>query len=299
VARQRFIHPDLWDDKKIAKMSFLGRLFFIGCFSNADDEGRILGDPNYLRSTIFKYDDMSLKKIIQIREEVLSKNTNLCLYEVDGEEYLYFKNWKEYQKPKYPTPSKIPAPPVFEEKNSGNDSGNTSETTSDSFPYGLGLGLGNDLGLGRGGIGEGEKQPAAPAEETKIDRGTVMTFFDKNIHPISEVEAQELHCQMDEGMEPIVVIMAIKEAVLNGARNMKYILTVLDTWRDNNAKTKEAVIAYKRDWADKHPKKNKSSGDSRAAPAQKELTLEEKRENERLNQELQAMAKEMGLNIDD
>ena len=57
LARQRFIHPDIWNDKKIAKLSFTERLFFIGCFSNADDEGRMIGDPAYLRAIIFKYDD--------------------------------------------------------------------------------------------------------------------------------------------------------------------------------------------------------------------------------------------------
>lgn len=114
MARQRFIHPNLWDDKKIAKLNPVERLFFIGCFSNADDEGRMLGDPAYLRSIIFKYDDLTVEQVKAIRDRVLEVNKNLVLYQVDNEEYLAFLKWKDYQKPKYPQASKIPPPPGVE-----------------------------------------------------------------------------------------------------------------------------------------------------------------------------------------
>jgi DnaD/phage-associated family protein len=74
---------------------------------------------------------------------------------------------------------------------------------------------------------------------------------------VTPIEAEELHYQMDEGMEPAVIVMTIKEAVDNGARNLKYITTILDTWRTNNCKTVEAVEAYKRDWQDKKNGKGK------------------------------------------
>jgi hypothetical protein len=159
LARQRFIHPSLWDDKKIARLRPIERLFFIGCFSNADDEGRMLGDPAYLRSIIFKYDDLTVEQVKAIRDRVLEVNKNLVLYQVDNEEYLAFLKWKDYQKPKYPTPSKIPPVPETFLQSSGNLPG----TFTESFPYGLGRdGLG--LGMDRDGLGE------LPPDTTEVER---------------------------------------------------------------------------------------------------------------------------------
>ena len=194
MARQRFIHPNLWDDKKIAKLNPVERLFFIGCFSNADDEGRMLGDPAYLRSIIFKYDDLTVEQVRAIRDKVLEVNKNLVLYQVDNEEYLAFLKWKDYQKPKYPTPSKIPPIPETFLQPSGNvaatfpqpsedvpetfhkplgnipgtfpqRSGNVPGTFTESFPYGMGRdGLGLDLDMDRDGLGE------IPPDTTETER---------------------------------------------------------------------------------------------------------------------------------
>jgi hypothetical protein len=149
LARQRFIHPNLWDDRKIAKLTPIERLFFIGCFSNADDEGRLIGDPAYLRSIIFKYDDMKISEVKSVRDSVLSVNKNLVLYQVAGEEYLVFTKWKEYQKPKYPSPSRIPVPPETFLQSSGNFEGELAE----DLLHGMGLGR-DGFGMGKGGDGD-------------------------------------------------------------------------------------------------------------------------------------------------
>ena len=111
MARQRFIHPDIWTDPAIGKLAPAERLLFIGCFSNADDAGRLLGDPAYLRSTIFPYDDMKLGDVRAMRDRVVSICRNLLIYEVNGTAYLAFRHWKRYQNPRYPKESKLPPPP--------------------------------------------------------------------------------------------------------------------------------------------------------------------------------------------
>lgn len=116
MPRQRFIHPEIWSDPTLGKLAPVERLFFIGCFSNADDEGRLLGSPAYLRSVIFVYDDFTIDQVKEIRDRVVSCCHNLVLYEHNGTEYLAFLKWTEYQKPKYPQPSKIPSPPGVETK---------------------------------------------------------------------------------------------------------------------------------------------------------------------------------------
>jgi hypothetical protein len=111
MARQRFIHPDIWSDPTLGKLTIPERLMFIGCFSNADDEGRLLGNAAYLRSTIFPYDDLSIDEVVAMRDHIVAVCKNLVYYTVDEVEYLAFRKWNDYQKPKYAKPSKLPAPP--------------------------------------------------------------------------------------------------------------------------------------------------------------------------------------------
>lgn len=114
MARKRFIDPNFWTDIYISKLTPIERLLFIGCFSNADDEGRLPGNPAYLRSVIFPYDDISLNEIKEMRDSIIEKCKNLVLYEVDGNEFLAFRKWRRYQSPRYPQPSQFPAPPTDE-----------------------------------------------------------------------------------------------------------------------------------------------------------------------------------------
>jgi hypothetical protein len=111
MARRRMIDPSIWDDPDVAKLDHTGRLFFIGCFSNADDEGRLLASPAYLRSIIFKYDDLTLDQMKEIRDKVTQTCENLVLYENGNTQYLAFTKWRDYQSPSHAKSSRIPQPP--------------------------------------------------------------------------------------------------------------------------------------------------------------------------------------------
>jgi hypothetical protein len=110
MARRRMIDPSIWDDPDVAKLDHTGRLFFIGCFSNADDEGRLLASPAYLRSVIFKYDDLTLDQMKEIRDNVTGTCENLILYQNGKTEYLAFTKWRDYQSPSHAKASRIPEP---------------------------------------------------------------------------------------------------------------------------------------------------------------------------------------------
>lgn len=112
MARQRFIWPDLWADNGFASLDPVAQVLYIGCFSNADDEGRLLGDIAFLRSIVFPRATFSRKKLITSRDAMLKAMPKLVLYETSGVEYLAFTNWSEWQKPKYPSPSRLPIPPT-------------------------------------------------------------------------------------------------------------------------------------------------------------------------------------------
>lgn len=101
----------MWSDEKFNQLSIKARLFFIGIFSNADDEGFIQGDPNFLRSIVFPYENILPEEIISLLDE-LKKLEMIKIYGgKNGEkvyEYIHLPSWWEHQpKPDYPTPSKI------------------------------------------------------------------------------------------------------------------------------------------------------------------------------------------------
>ena len=132
MARKRMIDPSIWTDVKIGNLTRDERLLFIGCFSNADDEGRLPGNPAFLRSVIFPYDDLSVEEVRRMRDRIASVCKNFIVYKVGEDEYIAFRKWREYQSVRYPQPSKYPAPP----EQNGCD--NPDEREAESLTQGCG-----------------------------------------------------------------------------------------------------------------------------------------------------------------
>ena len=147
MARQRFIWPDIWKDPIFGKLEPVEQVLFIGFFSIADDEGRLMADPAYLRAEIFPYTDYSNKKVHTIRDRIAEKCPNVHLYRAGDLDIIALLKWPEYQKPKYPKASKLP-PPFLQD--SPNASGSLPENSSLGW-----VGLGRD-GLDRAGLGSAE-----------------------------------------------------------------------------------------------------------------------------------------------
>ena len=57
MARKYDIDSTLWDHVELGTLPIRARLLFVGVLSNADDEGRLKGDPRYLKGLVFRYDD--------------------------------------------------------------------------------------------------------------------------------------------------------------------------------------------------------------------------------------------------
>lgn len=107
MARKRIIDPEFWSDEEIGKWSFQARLFYIGLWNFADDEGRFKADSRLLKAQIFPYDArISLERL---KKELESK---IIWYEVNGSQFGFIKNFLKYQRIDRPTKSILPAPLV-------------------------------------------------------------------------------------------------------------------------------------------------------------------------------------------
>jgi hypothetical protein len=64
----------------------------------ADDEGRLRGNPEHLKSRIFGYKNFRVGDIRKWRDEAAEKlKRSVWIYEVDGEEYIQLTKWGKYQ----------------------------------------------------------------------------------------------------------------------------------------------------------------------------------------------------------
>jgi len=111
MPRKRMISPEFWRDEEIGAWSIEARLFYIGLWSFADDEGRLRAHPKLLKSQIFPYDEKI--NIEKLKAEVSKK---VLWYKYAGQEYGYIKNFLKHQQINRPSKSQFPAPPkdIFE-----------------------------------------------------------------------------------------------------------------------------------------------------------------------------------------
>jgi len=106
MARIRSIKPDFWTDEKIVELSFEARLFFIGSWNFADDNGNLQRSARKLKMQIFPADIIDCEPLIQ----TLINHGLFTEYSVNGEEYLHIKGFKNHQVVNRPSKSNIPEP---------------------------------------------------------------------------------------------------------------------------------------------------------------------------------------------
>lgn len=106
MARIRTIKPEFWTSEKIVECSRDARLFFIGMWNFADDEGRLVNSAMQLKMKIFPAEDLLIESIQGLLTE-LSVNGLIKCYVVDNKEYIQIVGW-DHQKINRPNPSKIP-----------------------------------------------------------------------------------------------------------------------------------------------------------------------------------------------
>ena len=127
MARRRMIDPNFWQSEDVASLTIRQRLLLIGLFSNADDEGKLRGNPAFVRSTVFPYDDIPVQDI-QADLDAIEGIGTILQYQVGGNKYIKLVNWKKFQRVDKPQKSMIPDPPGEDE--GGNRSENHSENDS-------------------------------------------------------------------------------------------------------------------------------------------------------------------------
>jgi len=170
---RRWLAPDFFTDEKMKRATVPERLLAAAIIANQDDDGRLRGDPAYLRSIAFLYDGYSLDEVREMRDHLAKINPNIHVYQNDGDDYIQLKRYKRYQRPRYYHPSKFPVPPGWPLEEESNQAVTTQQPQSHQIvtekqplsdqevTLGEGKGKGLDLDKGRG-IGRGTKHTPSP-----------------------------------------------------------------------------------------------------------------------------------------
>jgi len=110
MPRKRMIDPEFWSDEEIGQWPYVARLFYIGLWNFADDEGRFKAHPSLLKSQIFPYDStININKLKGIVK------TKIQWYSSNDSQYGHVRNFLKYQRIDRPTPSKLPTPGPLDE----------------------------------------------------------------------------------------------------------------------------------------------------------------------------------------
>ncbi|MBN9472283.1 MAG: hypothetical protein J0J10_26330 [Bosea sp.] len=99
MARIRSIHPGLFTDEGFVSCSPLARLLILGLWTEADDQGVFEWKPVTLKMRLLPADGADVTALLSELAE-----HNICRrFEADGKAFGAIRNFRKYQRPKYPT----------------------------------------------------------------------------------------------------------------------------------------------------------------------------------------------------
>ena len=128
MARNRMVKKEFWTDDKVIELSIQERLFFIGMWNFADDEGLIANKPRQMKAQIFPVDEMNHGVI----SEMLMRLHGVGLIEFGNNNTLIkIKNWNRHQKINRPTPSVYTFTKVINEDSMSNHGALTTKGKED------------------------------------------------------------------------------------------------------------------------------------------------------------------------
>ncbi len=110
MAKARMLHKKISLSMQVNNLPLPARLLFTWLISHADDEGKIKGDPKYVKATVVPMTNWSLK-LIQNYLKTMEVSQLIYYWQENNEWFIQFNKWDEYQsirKDRF-EPSKLPS----------------------------------------------------------------------------------------------------------------------------------------------------------------------------------------------
>lgn len=229
MAKARMLHKIISISLQVNKLSLPARLLFTWMIAHADDDGRMHGEPEYIKATVVPMTKWSFKKIRAYLEEISKAGLIFWWSNPQNNEwFVEFINWKKYQQIKSDRykPSDLPS--------FNKESGNTME------PNGIQIGT--------------ESAPQANISEYnqgKFNKGEYIA--DKNFKPSNEGElaAWEAHKELEPN-RPWALKLTYLRALEKGLPPAKFYQYMSEIKQDPTIKDKGKVFNAKvTEWLEK------------------------------------------------
>lgn len=168
MARIRSIHPEACDSEKLAALSDSAERTFFRLLTHTDDEGRAEDRPKLLAAKLYPLHDGKSAETVDTDLADIESVGLLVRYSVEGRCYLAFPTFGDWQKPRHPTPSRLPAPEEDDGSATDNSVSPTAERgkPTDTVRPGDGDGGGDGGGGGDGDSPEGGADAPDPPAAT-------------------------------------------------------------------------------------------------------------------------------------
>lgn len=98
------IKPEFFDDPSIGELTPLARLFFIGLWTQADREGRLVDDVRRLKVRIFPYDDVDVEVLAG---ELHGRDMIRRYSDENGHGYIWIRSFTKHQRPHPKEPASL------------------------------------------------------------------------------------------------------------------------------------------------------------------------------------------------
>ena len=96
MAKARMLHTKISVSVQVNKLTLPARLLFTWMIPHADDEGRLKGDPEYIKATVTPMTRWSFKKIGEYLTEIKDKRL-IYYWQENGELFIEFIKWNDHQ----------------------------------------------------------------------------------------------------------------------------------------------------------------------------------------------------------
>jgi len=184
MPRVRMLWPEHRSHRKVGALSDFDYRLWIGMIMEADDDGRVVADSAELRAKIWPYNGRVTVEQVKSGIRCLKTVGLIRVYTVKGLRYGWFPSWRNWQRPKYPTPSKLPAPPTFPQDSPRIPPGRGERSTPGGVELG-GVELGG-VGVGLGGEGSGEGNRRQGLSRSRSNEGDSARHVSEELRTVME-----------------------------------------------------------------------------------------------------------------
>lgn len=169
MARIRQIKPEFFRSEDVAGLDWQARMLFIGLWTIAAADGRLLDRPRRIAIELFPYDRMDDHQIDMLLGMLAARGL-ILRYVANGKHCIQVVNFTKHQKPHHKEPlSGLPGPedaaPAVDVGQSQGLSGQDLEESGETETGQVSTDTSRSGSLGSGSLGSGKSAPRGPARD--------------------------------------------------------------------------------------------------------------------------------------